>query len=64
LADGRIITANVVIIPKVTVGGVSASNVRAAVMGYGTDPLLGKNFLDIFGSYEINNRSAQLVLRR
>ena len=64
LADGRVITANVVVIAKVSVGGVSASNVRAAVSGYGTDPLLGKNFLDAFGSYEINNRSAQLVLRR
>ena len=64
LADGRVITANVVVIAKVSVGGVSASNVRAAVSGYGTDPLLGKNFLDAFGSYEINNRSGQLVLRR
>ena len=65
LADGRVITANVVVIAKVSVGGVvSASNVHAAVSGYGTDPLLGKNFLDFFGSYEINNRSAQLVLRR
>ena len=64
LADGRVIAANVVVIAKVSVGGVSASNVRAAVSGYGTDPLLGKNFLDAFGSYEINNRSAQLVLRR
>ena len=65
LADGRVIKANVVVIAKVSVGGVvSASNVHAAVSGYGTDPLLGKNFLDFFGSYEINNRSAQLVLRR
>ena len=65
MADGRVITANVVVIAKVSVGGVvSASNVHAAVSGYGTDPLLGKNFLDFFGSYEINNRSAQLVLRR
>jgi predicted aspartyl protease len=65
LADGRIITADVVVIAKVSVGGVvSASNVYAAVSGYGTDRLLGKNFLDSFGSYEINNRSAQLVLSR
>ena len=65
LADGRIIKANVLVIAKVSLGGVvSASNVHVAVSGYGTDPLLGKNFLDFFGSYEINNRSAQLVLRR
>jgi predicted aspartyl protease len=65
LADGTVITSNIVVIAKLSVGGVvSASNVHAAVSGYGTDPLLGKNFLDYFGSYEINNRSAQLVLRR
>jgi hypothetical protein len=61
LADGRVITANVVVIDKVSVGGrVAASNVHAAVSGYGTESLLGKNFLDFFGSYEINNRSGQL----
>ena len=65
LADGSIISSPIVVIRKLEIGGmVSVANIRAAVSDYGTDALLGKNFLDAFGSYEISNSRNQLILKR
>ena len=64
LADGSIVRSPIVIINKLQVGNVSIGNIQVAVTDYGTDALLGKNFLDAFSSYEINNARSQLVLRK
>ena len=64
LADGSIVRSPIVLISKLQVGNVSVANIQAAVTGHGTDALLGKNFLDAFSSYEINNARSQLVLRK
>jgi len=65
LADGTITTKQVILIKKISIGGtVSVVNIKASVGPAGTAALLGKNFLDAFSSYEINNKQAQLVLRK
>jgi clan AA aspartic protease (TIGR02281 family) len=65
LADGTITTKQVILIKKLSIGGaVSVVNIKASVGPAGTAALLGKNFLDAFSSYEINNKQAQLVLRK
>jgi predicted aspartyl protease len=64
-ADGTVVTSQVVIIKKVAIGGkVYVADIEASVTGSGTTPLLGKNYLDNFSSYEINNAQSHLVLRR
>ena len=64
MADGRKVTMPIVLIKRLKIGNVTVTNLAAAVGDAGTDPLLGKNFLDAFSSYEINNKQAQLVLRK
>jgi predicted aspartyl protease len=64
MADGRKVTMPIVLIKRLRIGNVTVTNLTAAVGDAGTDPLLGKNFLDAFSSYEINNKQAQLVLRK
>ena len=58
-ADGRKAQEDVVIIDKIAVGNVFIRNVEATVSN--GVALLGKNFLDRFGSYEVDNRSAKLI---
>ena len=65
MADGRKVTMPIVLIKCLKIGNVTVTNLTAAVGDVEFfDPLLGKNFLDAFSSYEINNKQAQLVLRR
>jgi len=64
MADGRKVTMPIVLIKRLEIGNVTVTNLAAAVGDAGTDPLLGKNFLDAFSSYEINNKQAHLVLRK
>jgi len=64
MADGRKVTMPIVLIKRLKIGNVTVTNLAAAVGDAGTVPLLGKNFLDAFSSYEINNKQAQLVLRK
>ena len=65
LADGTSTTKQVILIKKMSIGGkVSVVNIKASVGPTGTAPLLGKNFLDVFSSYEIDNKQGQLILRQ
>jgi predicted aspartyl protease len=63
-ADGTIVTNQVILIKKLAVGNVYVADIEASVTARGTTPLLGKNFLDSFSSYEINNAQSQLTLRQ
>jgi clan AA aspartic protease (TIGR02281 family) len=65
MADGRVRTESIVLIDKLSVGGkVVVNNVEVAVGPRGSAPLLGKNLLDRFGSYEVDNKSGNLTLRK
>lgn len=65
LADGTSTTKQVILIKKMSIGGkISVVNIKASVGPAGTAPLLGKNFLDVFSSYEIDNKQGQLILRQ
>jgi clan AA aspartic protease (TIGR02281 family) len=65
LADGSVVTKPIVVVHKLTIGGtVYATDTEATISDEGVEPLLGKNFLDLFASYEINNRQGQLLLHR
>jgi clan AA aspartic protease (TIGR02281 family) len=61
-ADGRRSTEPVVVIPRSTIGSVTVTSLEATLSD--GDPLLGKNFLDAFSSYEVDNRQARLILKR
>jgi clan AA aspartic protease (TIGR02281 family) len=62
LADGTFVTNQVILIRKLSIGGqVTVDGIEASVSESGTMPLLGKNFLDSFSSYEINNAQSQLI---
>jgi clan AA aspartic protease (TIGR02281 family) len=67
--DGSVGREAVVVISKVALvtadgGTVYLSNVEAMVGKVGAPLLIGKNFLDKFSSYQIDNRAAQLVLKQ
>jgi predicted aspartyl protease len=65
MADGRVSIESIILVDKLSVGGVVvASDVEVAVGPRGSQPLLGKNFLDRFASYEIDNKSGNLTLRK
>lgn len=65
LADGTAVTNQIILIKKLSIGGqVAVDDIEASVSETGTMPLLGKNFLDSFSSYEINNAQSQLILRK
>src|SRR4029077_12288674 len=55
MADGRKVTMPIVLINSFRIRNVKFTNLPAAVVAFAPDPLLGKNFLDVFSSYEINN---------
>jgi aspartyl protease family protein len=63
LADGRIVTQRRVLLKNVTVGEFTVRNVPASIGGQNTPLLLGKNFLDKFKSWSINNSKKTLELR-
>ncbi len=64
-ADGTAVRNQVILIKKLAIGGmVAVDNVEASVTARGTQPLLGKNFLDSFSSYEVNNALSQLILHK
>ena len=64
IADGSIITCRRLIIPKITVGGFSVYNIVAAVSSGNSPLLLGKNFLDKFSSWSVDNSSNTLILNK
>jgi len=65
LADGTVVTNQIILIKKLSIGGqVAVDGIEASVSESGTRPLLGKNLLDSFSSYEINNAQSQLILRK
>jgi|SRR6056297_353445 len=66
LADGRVIGARGVVLPKVRVGAFEASDVRAAVLDASADravPLLGLSFLGQF-KFEIDTAGRTLQMLR
>jgi clan AA aspartic protease (TIGR02281 family) len=64
LANGSITKAQIVLLKKLTIGETTVENIEAAVSASGSEPLLGKNVLERFTSYEINHQTNQLVLKR
>ena len=67
--DGSVGREAIVVISKVALvtadgGTVYLNNVEAMVGKVGAPLLIGKNFLDKFSSYQIDNRAAQLVLKQ
>jgi clan AA aspartic protease (TIGR02281 family) len=65
LADGSRTTNQVVIIKRISIGdAVHVDDIEASVGDDNSPPLLGKNFLDAFSSYEINNAQSHLFLRQ
>jgi hypothetical protein len=64
-ADGTVATNQIVLIKKLSIGDkVYATDIEASVTAKGTTPLLGRNFLEYFSSYEIDNAQSQLTLRQ
>jgi clan AA aspartic protease (TIGR02281 family) len=65
LADGRVTSESIILVDKLSVGGVVvSSNVEVAVGARGSAPLLGKNWLDRFASFEVDNKSGNLTVRK
>jgi|GEM_PF-1831457 len=64
IADGSIISCRRLIIPSIDVGGFKVYNVMAAVGTNNSPLLLGKNFLDKFSSWSINNETNSLILNK
>jgi clan AA aspartic protease (TIGR02281 family) len=65
MADGRVTSESIILVDKLSVGGVVvSSNVEVAVGARGSAPLLGKNWLDRFASFEVDNKSGKLTVRK
>lgn len=62
--DGSSGQEAVVMLDKVALNGVMLRNIEATVGPKGSPLLLGKNFLDRFGSYAIDNRQSVLILSK
>ena len=60
--DGRKGTEAIVVIDKLQIGDVFLRNVEATVGGKVN--LIGKNFLDSFSSYQIDNATSLLILKK
>lgn len=63
VADGRIVSQRRVLLKKVQVGDFIVKNVAASIGGEDTPLLLGKNFLDKFSNWSINNSDSTLELK-
>lgn len=63
LADGRIVTQRRVLLRQVTVGKFTVKNVPASIGDENSPLLLGKNFLDKFKNWSINNSDKTLELK-
>lgn len=64
IADGSIIQCRRLVIPKLTIGNFTITNVQASI-GVGSVPLLlGKTVLDKFSSWTINNQTQTLNLEK
>jgi clan AA aspartic protease (TIGR02281 family) len=63
VADGRIVSQRRVLIKKITVGNFTVRNVSASIGSEDTPLLLGKNFLDKFNSWSIDNSEKTLELK-
>jgi predicted aspartyl protease len=64
IADGSIVQCRRLVIPKLTIGSFTITNVQASI-GAGSVPLLlGKTVLDKFSSWTINNQTQTLNLEK
>jgi clan AA aspartic protease (TIGR02281 family) len=63
VADGRIVSQRRVLIKKLAVGEFTVRNVPASIGSEDTPLLLGKNFLDKFNSWSIDNSEKTLELK-
>jgi clan AA aspartic protease (TIGR02281 family) len=64
IADGSIIKCRRLLIPKLEIGGFIISNVKASVVDYGNTMLLGQSVLNKFSSWNIDNLTKTLELRK
>lgn len=64
LADGSIIVARRVMIPRMKVGAFTVYNVRASIGDYDSPLLLGSSFLDKFRKWSIDNSTKKLILEK
>jgi hypothetical protein len=63
LADGSVVSEQTFILRKLSIGTKSAYNVLGSTTKAGGIFLLGQSFLSSFGSWSIDNRESELVLR-
>lgn len=64
IADGSIIKSRRLLIPELEIGGFVLTNVRASVVNSGNTMLLGQSVLDKFSSWNINNLTKTLELKK
>lgn len=62
IADGKVINQRRVLITKLSVGSFSINNIVTSIASEDSPFLLGKNFLDKFKSWSINNARSTLIL--
>ena len=62
IADGSIISQKRVLISKIDVGAFSVKNISASIGNKNSPLLLGKNFLDLFKNWSIDNEEKTLEL--
>lgn len=62
IADGSIISARRVMIPRMKIGAFTVYNVKASIGDYNTPLLLGRSFLDKFKKWSIDNSTKKLSL--
>jgi hydrogenase maturation factor len=61
-ANGKTVSCSVVVLNNVKIGDFTLDNVGFAIMDKDIDFLLGKNILDVFSSWHINNSNSTLEL--
>jgi clan AA aspartic protease (TIGR02281 family) len=64
IADGSIITARRVKIPKLKIGDYTVSNISVSISGTGSPLLLGRNVLDRFKKWSVDNGAQHLTLEK
>lgn len=64
IANGKIITAQRVILPSLTVGQLKMKKIVCSIVDDATTILLGKSFLDQFSRWSIDNKNQTLTLER
>ena len=64
LADGSIILCRRLILPELTVGAYTVTNVKAVIVGNSSPLLLGRSFFDKFKKWSIDNSTNILSLEK